>query len=98
VRADLVFSKARVAIFVDGCFWHGCPEHCRMPSDPSGYWHAKFRRNIERDQVVGDALTAAGWQVVRIWEHTAIDQAVNQVRAALSDQQHARRSPQRPNQ
>jgi DNA mismatch endonuclease, patch repair protein len=98
VRADLVFAKARVAIFVDGCFWHGCPEHCRMPSDPSGYWHAKLRRNIERDQVVRDALTAAGWQVVRIWEHTSIDQAVNQVQAALSGQQDARRPPQRPDQ
>ncbi|MGO8951042.1 MAG: very short patch repair endonuclease [Ktedonobacterales bacterium] len=90
VHADLVFTKTRVAVFVDGCFWHGCPEHCRMPSDPSGYWHAKLRRNVERDRAVSDALGAAGWRVVRIWEHTSIDQAVDQVRMALNPQ------PQRP--
>lgn len=98
VRVDLVFTKARVAIFVDGCFWHGCPEHCRVPSDPSGYWHAKLLRNVERDRAVSDALAAAGWLVVRIWEHTSIDHAVDQVRAALSSPQRSPCPPHRPDQ
>jgi DNA mismatch endonuclease (patch repair protein) len=84
IHADLVFTRARVAVFVDGCFWHGCSEHCRMPSDPSGYWHAKIRRNMERDRGANDVLTEAGWCVVRIWEHTPVENAVVQIRGTLS--------------
>lgn len=84
IHADLVFTRARVAVFVDGCFWHGCSEHCRMPSDPSGYWHAKIRRNMERDRAADDVLTEAGWCIVRVWEHTPVENAVIQIQATLS--------------
>jgi DNA mismatch endonuclease (patch repair protein) len=83
-KADIVFTRRRVAVFVDGCFWHGCPEHGRMPASNRPYWEAKLGRNRERDERITAALAAAGWQVVRIWEHEPIEQAVDLVRAALS--------------
>ncbi|MBM2620398.1 very short patch repair endonuclease [Actinoplanes sp. LDG1-06] len=85
VRPDIVFTRTRVAVFVDGCFWHGCPQHGRMPSDPSGYWHQKIARNQNRDNAVDQALTESGWQVVRLWEHLAMGDAVNQVRTAVAE-------------
>lgn len=66
---DIVLVAARVAVFVDGCFWHGCPEHCRRPSSNTAYWHRKINRNMERDDRVNAELKAAGWRVVRLWEH-----------------------------
>lgn len=68
-RADVLFSRARLAVFVDGCFWHRCPEHGNDPRTNSSYWKAKLDRNVERDRRNGAALAAAGWQVLRIWEH-----------------------------
>jgi len=69
-KADLVFGPARVAVFVDGCFWHGCPEHGRRRHDVNGwYWPDKIARNRDRDRDTDDVLSGAGWQVVRIWEH-----------------------------
>lgn len=68
-RPDFVFPKQRVAIFVDGCFWHGCKQHCRRPSSNTTYWEAKITRNMERDQITRAALRKQGWKVVRIWEH-----------------------------
>jgi DNA mismatch endonuclease, patch repair protein len=67
--ADLVFTRAKVAVFLDGCFWHGCPEHHRAPAANSHYWSAKVARNRARDAEVDSLLTTAGWQVIRIWEH-----------------------------
>ncbi len=95
VRPDIVFTRVRVAVFVDGCFWHGCPQHGRMPSDPSGYWHQKIARNQERDSLVDQALHESGWQVVRIWEHTGTDAAAKLVQAAIAEQSGAygRRNP-----
>ena len=83
-KADIVFTRRRLVVFIDGCFWHGCPTHCRMPSRNRDYWEAKIGRNRERDDQVTAALEAAGWRVVRIWEHEPIEQAVARVRAALS--------------
>jgi DNA mismatch endonuclease, patch repair protein len=68
-RADAVFSRARVAVFVDGCFWHGCPKHCRVPTAHGEYWQSKISRNMTRDRETDDRLANAGWTVVRIWEH-----------------------------
>jgi len=73
-KPDIVFVRARVAVFVDGCFWHGCPEHCRMPSSNTGYWDAKIARNMARDRVITKELRAQGWRVVRVWEHDVKDQ------------------------
>jgi len=66
---DFVFHRERLAVFVDGCFWHGCPIHCRKPSSNLDYWLTKIRRNQERDSVVRNGLCGNGWRVARIWEH-----------------------------
>lgn len=69
-RADLVFTRARVAVFVDGCFWHGCPDHGRRQFGVNGwYWPDKIDRNVRRDAETTALLTQAGWRVVRAWEH-----------------------------
>lgn len=70
VKPDLVFKSVRVAVFVDGCFWHGCPHHCRMPATNASYWAEKIRRNRERDVLVSAAFSAEGWDVIRVWEHS----------------------------
>lgn len=66
---DIVFVASRVAVFVDGCFWHGCPDHCRRPSSNVAYWKAKIGGNMSRDRRVDRELAGAGWRVVRLWEH-----------------------------
>jgi len=68
-RPDFVFSKARVAIFVDGCFWHHCPRCGFAPSSNRRYWRAKFARNRKRDKEVTRTLKQRGWKVLRVWEH-----------------------------
>ncbi len=68
-RADIVFTKARIAIFVDGCFWHCCPEHATFPKANRAWWSEKLRRNVERDRETDAGLTGAGWSVIRVWEH-----------------------------
>ena len=68
-RADVVFGPARVAVFVDGCFWHGCPEHGTLPKTNSDYWVPKLERNVERDRETDGLLRAAGWVSIRVWEH-----------------------------
>lgn len=67
--ADLVFARARVAVFIDGCFWHGCPEHHRQPTANGDYWVAKIEGNRARDARTNAALRDAGWEVLRFWEH-----------------------------
>jgi DNA mismatch endonuclease (patch repair protein) len=73
-----------LAVFLDGCFWHRCPEHGNAPVHNAGYWEAKLGRNVERDVQVTRALEEAGWIVVRIWEHEPLDQAIAAVAAAFS--------------
>lgn len=68
-KPDIVFPRARVAVFVDGCFWHVCPLHATRPKSNKKWWAAKLDRNVERDREVDAALASAGWQVVRIWAH-----------------------------
>jgi DNA mismatch endonuclease (patch repair protein) len=68
VRPDFVFRKLRTAIFVDGCFWHGCPRHATKPANNRTFWKKKLAGNKQRDQLVNRALRRAGWRVVRIWE------------------------------
>jgi DNA mismatch endonuclease (patch repair protein) len=69
-KPDFVFPKLRVAVFVDGCFWHGCRWHCRMPKSRQGFWTPKIARNKARDHEVGKLLRERGWRVLRIWEHS----------------------------
>jgi DNA mismatch endonuclease (patch repair protein) len=66
---DIVFVRARVAVFVDGCFWHGCPTHYRAPKTNQDFWSRKLERNQNRDARVNTELAALGWHVVRVWEH-----------------------------
>ena len=69
VKVDFVFSKERTAIFVDGCFWHGCPKHATQPKNNRAFWRRKFSANKKRDRLVNRALRRTGWRVLRIWEH-----------------------------
>jgi DNA mismatch endonuclease (patch repair protein) len=66
---DLVFGPARVAVFIDGCFWHMCPDHCQMPRTNRPFWRKKLHANVRRDRLVEDSLNAEGWRVLRVWEH-----------------------------
>ena len=71
--ADLVFRPAKVAVFIDGCYWHGCPEHYVPPKTNSGYWSDKIVRNVKRDRDTDQRLEQAGWLVLRFWEHEPSD-------------------------
>lgn len=82
-RADLVFGPARVAVFVDGCFWHSCPEHGSLPRSNTDWWAAKLARNRARDFDTDARLVAAGWQPLRVWEHEAPQSAAERVRAVV---------------
>ena len=84
VRPDIAFTARHVAVFVDGCFWHACPEHGTKPANNVWYWEPKLRRNVERDRAADAALAADGWDVVRIWEHEPLEAAVTAVLAALT--------------
>jgi DNA mismatch endonuclease (patch repair protein) len=68
-KPDFFFPKHKVAVFVDGCFWHGCPEHYKAPSTRKEFWKKKLDANRARDALVTQTLTSEGWRVVRIWEH-----------------------------
>lgn len=81
-RPDIIFVRARVAVFVDGCFWHGCPEHCRRPATNRAYWDKKINRNMARDSRVNAELKELGWRVVRIWEHE-VKQSPNRCAARI---------------
>lgn len=68
-RADLVFPRERIAVFVDGCFWHVCPEHGTWPKANAGWWREKLLANERRDRQTDETLRSSGWTVLRIWEH-----------------------------
>ena len=84
VRPDIAFTAKRVAVFVDGCFWHCCPQHGSQPANNTWYWQPKLARNVDRDRSADDALAAAGWEVVRIWEHESLEAAVAAVVSTLA--------------
>lgn len=83
VRPDVVFTTAKVAVFLDGCFWHACPEHGTTPKSNEWYWTAKLQRNVVRDREVDTALMQAGWRVMRFWEHENPADAAALVKKAL---------------
>lgn len=72
VKPDFVFLNRRIALFVDGCFWHACPQHMAMPSTNAAFWIEKLEANRARDQVVNRTLRRAGWRILRIWEHELV--------------------------
>jgi DNA mismatch endonuclease (patch repair protein) len=69
---DFIFLRAKLAVFVDGCFWHGCPKHATQPASNRVFWRRKLARNKTRDQLVNRALRQRGWTVLRIWQHELI--------------------------
>ncbi len=77
--ADIVFRPAKVAVEVRGCFWHGCPEHHRLPTANRLYWEAKVARNMQRDSDTQHAFERAGWLVIVVWEHENMSQAAQQI-------------------
>lgn len=82
-RADIVFGPAKVAVFVDGCFWHRCPDHGSIPATNADYWIPKLERNVERDRETTILLKQAGWRVIRVWEHQAPDAAARRIAAVV---------------
>lgn len=82
---DFVFRKAHLAVFVDGCFWHGCPVHGSIPVNNREFWAAKLERNLRRDEIVSKTLSEKGWRILRIWQHELRNskQVAQQVENAL---------------
>jgi DNA mismatch endonuclease (patch repair protein) len=85
VRPDIAFTRRKVAVFIDGCFWHACPQHGSQPKNNEWYWSPKLLKNVDRDRAADDALTRAGWTVVRLWEHVPVADAVAAVVEAVGD-------------
>lgn len=85
-KPDFTFPKQRVVVFIDGCFWHGCPAHLRMPASNVDYWQGKVARNMARDARVRTELEEKGWRVLRVWEHEIKDPAlfIQRVSALIS--------------
>jgi DNA mismatch endonuclease (patch repair protein) len=83
VRPDVVFTRPRVAVFIDGCFWHRCPEHATNPRANADYWLPKLNENVVRDRRIDAALVAAGWKVVRVWEHEPPSEAAERIARLL---------------
>lgn len=86
-KPDFVFRTARVAVFVDGCFWHGCPRHCNTPASNRLFWKKKLATNRTRDRRVNQMLRKSGWRVVRIWEHDLAkrgEACIRRIKSALS--------------
>ena len=83
-RADIVFRKRKVAVFVDGCFWHRCPAHATDPKSNAKWWAEKLARNVNRDRETDSRLLAEGWHVIRIWEHEDPIAAAERIARALN--------------
>ncbi|MEU8716511.1 very short patch repair endonuclease [Streptomyces sp. NPDC048663] len=82
--ADMVFRSAKVAVFIDGCYWHGCPEHYVPPKTNSGYWSEKVARNMARDRDTDRRLQEAGWTVLRFWEHEPSAECAAQIASEVA--------------
>lgn len=84
VRVDIAFPRWRIAVFVDGCFWHGCPDHGTEPRHNAEYWRTKIARNRQRDQRNSEGLINAGWTILRLWEHEPVEHGVASVHEAIA--------------
>ncbi|MFH9431223.1 very short patch repair endonuclease [Streptomyces sp. NPDC017615] len=91
-RIDVAFTRAKVAVLIDGCFWHGCPQHATQPKANAEWWREKLARNVTRDLGTTQHLTARGWTVLRFWEHEAPEEVAAQVRATV-ERRLAERAP-----
>lgn len=84
IRPDIAFTRRRVAVFIDGCFWHSCPEHGRQPGVNGEYWSPKLEGNVRRDREQTTKLESLGWTVLRFWEHEPLDAALGAVERAVA--------------
>ncbi|WP_267893971.1 very short patch repair endonuclease [Gordonia iterans] len=84
VRPDIVFTRQKLAVFVDGCFWHSCPVHGRLPTTNTEYWTPKLATNARRDVAQRASLEAEGWTVLRLWEHEDPEEAASVVVVAIN--------------
>ncbi|MDF2092583.1 very short patch repair endonuclease [Knoellia sp. 3-2P3] len=84
-KIDIAFPKARVAVFVDGCYWHACPQHGTMPKSNTEWWQWKLSANTSRDEDTNRVLAEAGWRVMRFWEHESPEQVATAVTRAVRD-------------
>ena len=82
-EVDVVFPGAKVAVFIDGCFWHGCPEHGTWPQNNADFWRRKIQENVRRDRDTNARLEAEGWTVLRVWEHESPAEAVARIAAIV---------------
>lgn len=87
-RADIVFAPSKVAVYVDGCFWHSCPEHATTPKNNREWWIDKLEANVRRDRDTDRQLAEAGWLVVRVWEHEDVEQAAEDISVAVRARRH----------
>ncbi|WP_326817166.1 very short patch repair endonuclease [Streptomyces sp. NBC_01762] len=90
---DIAFTRAKVAVMIDGCFWHGCPEHATQPKANSEWWRVKLDRNMARDVETTEHLTAAGWTVLRFWEHEAPSRVADRVAETVDRERSVQRTP-----
>lgn len=88
-KPDFIYPRQRIALFVDGCFWHGCKKHCRVPASNRVYWIEKIEKNKRRDREVNKVLRDKGWKVIRIWEHEiktgGMQRKLSQIRSVLQN-------------
>ncbi|MFF3211306.1 very short patch repair endonuclease [Streptomyces sp. NPDC002886] len=94
-EADIVFGPTRVAVFVDGCFWHGCPEHVTWPRRNAEFWRAKIEGNRARDRDTDARLAESGWLSLRVWEHESPDEAAVRIAEVVAERR-AGRDPVSP--
>jgi DNA mismatch endonuclease (patch repair protein) len=84
IRPDIAFTRKRLAVFVDGCFWHRCPVHGQIPATNTPFWSAKLEANETRDRTQDELLFDSGWRVLRIWEHESVEDGLDMVTTALA--------------
>ncbi|MFJ9601228.1 very short patch repair endonuclease [Streptomyces althioticus] len=86
---DIVFPKVKVAVFLDGCFWHGCPRHATSPKSNADWWRTKLDKNMARDAETTEHLTREGWTVLRFWEHEPVDDVASRITALVKPRREA---------
>lgn len=91
-EADIVFGPARVAVFVDGCYWHGCPQHATWPKTNADFWREKINRNRERDRDTDQKLVDVGWLPIRVWEHEDPAEAAKNIVVAVRERRQSLRA------
>jgi DNA mismatch endonuclease (patch repair protein) len=93
-KPDIAIKKYKIVIFIDSCFWHGCPLHCRMPKTNIEYWQNKIKRNRERDKLITETYKKKNWHILRVWEHELkenFDKIIDKIEAFIRMHSHSRR-------